>query len=50
MHAGSEEARRYEQLTLDCMSEESTESESDDMMVHRPVWRSRSKHCYSCNW
>ena len=43
MHDDSEEARRYEQLTLDFMSEESSGSDSEDMMVHRPVWRSRSE-------
>lgn len=52
MRPSSEEARRYDQLTIDCMSDESSESENEDMTVHRPVWRSRSEHFIflNCSW
>ena len=41
-----EESKRFQQLTLDCVSEESSPDESGSMRVHRPVWCSSSK--YSC--
>ena len=41
-----EESKRFRQLTLDCVSEESSPDEYGSMRVHRPVWCSSSK--YSC--
>lgn len=45
-----EEKGKMEDLTVECMSEESSDSEGEHMIVHKPVWRSRGKHyCYcSC--
>lgn len=41
VHAG-EESQRFDKLTVDFMSEESSDSDGGDIMiVHRPVWRSR---------
>ena len=33
----------FMQLSLECMSEESSDSEQEDMVVHKPAWRSRGK-------
>ena len=36
-----EEKDKFMQSALDYMSEESSESEGKDMVVHKPAWRSR---------
>ena len=36
-----EEKDKFMQLALDYMSVESSESEGEDMVVHKPAWRSR---------
>ena len=41
VHEG-EESQRFEGLSIDYMSSESSDSENDNMIVHRPLWRSRS--------
>ena len=38
---GEEEKDKFMQLALDYMSEESSESEGEAMVVHKPAWRSR---------
>jgi len=43
VHDG-EEDKRFRQLSLDYMSEESSPDESGSMRVHRPVWCSDSKY------
>ncbi len=39
-----QEKDRMKDLTIDCMSEESSDSEGEHMIVHKPVWRSRGKY------
>ena len=38
-----EESLKCIQLSLECMSEESSDSEQEDMVVHKPAWRSRDR-------
>ena len=43
-----EEKDRMKDVTIDCMSEESSDSEGEHMIVHKPVWRSRGKYFNIC--
>ncbi len=39
-----EKKDRMKDITIDCMSEESSDSEGEHMVVHKPVWRSWGKY------
>ncbi len=43
-----EEKDRMKDITINYMSEESSDSEGEHMIVHKPVWRSRGKYFNIC--
>ena len=45
MTHNGEEREKFEKLSLDYMSEESSSDEEGSMTVHKPIWRSNSKFC-----
>ena len=39
-----EEAERWKKISSKLMSEESSDDELGTIIIHRPVWRSKSRH------
>ena len=38
-----QEKEKFKELSIECMSDESSDSDGECMVVHKPVWRSKGK-------